>query len=92
MVFANENRCAGRSAPKINSKFLTIIISKHRAKTPRTKKEKEKENWGTAHPLTNAPRDCISRSAPLTLMNLFLLRGSAENFSLEKLEGKSHFF
>ena len=91
MVFARENRRAGRSPPLINSKIHTIIVPEHRAKTPRTE-EKEKENWGTAHPLTNAPRDCISRSAPLTLMNLFLLRGSADFFSLEKLEGKSHFF
>ena len=52
--------------PAINLEFPTIIIRKHHAKTPRTKKkEKEKkENWGTANPLPNAPRDCISRSAP----------------------------
>ena len=76
----------------INSKFPAIIISKHRAKTPRTEKKekKKKANWGTAHPPTNAPRDCISRSAPLTLMNLFLLRGSAD-FLFGKLEGKSHY-
>ena len=63
MVFARENRRAGRSPPLINSKIHTIIVPEHRAKTPRTE-EKEKENWGTAHPLTNALRDCISRSAP----------------------------
>ena len=51
-------------------------IPEHRTKTPRM----EKENRGTARPPTNAPRDCISRSAPLTLMNLFLLRGSAYFF------------
>ena len=45
--------------------------------------EKKKKNWSSCSPKR--------RSHPLTLMNLFLLRGSAENFSLEKLEGKSHF-
>ena len=56
--------------PVINLEFPAIIIRKHHAKTPRTKKEEKKkekekkENWGTAHPPTNALRDCISRSAP----------------------------
>ena len=75
MVFVGENRRAGRSTPVINSTFLAIIISKHRAKTPRTKKEKKekKKNWEQLLPITPFP--------PLTLMNLFLLRGSADFFN-----------
>ena len=79
MIFVDEIWRACRSAPLINSKFPAIIIPKHRAKTPRTNNNNEK-NCGTTHPPTNAPRDGISRSAPLTLMNLFLLRGSADFF------------
>ena len=41
MVFVGENQRAGRSPPLINLKFHTIIISKHRAKTPRTKKKEK---------------------------------------------------
>ena len=51
--------------PVINLEFPAIIIRKHHAKTPRTKKKEEKkESWGTAHPPTDALRDCINRSAP----------------------------
>ena len=108
MIFVDEIWRAGRSAPLINSKFPAIIISKHRAKTPRTKEEKK--NWEQLLPITPFP-------PPHSDEILFLLRGSAEffyttsaslpgrrslqeetmqgklrNFSLEKLEGKSHFF
>ena len=108
MIFVDEIWRVGRSAPLINSKFPAIIISKHRAKTPRTKKEKK--NWEQLLPITPFP-------PPHSDEILFLLRGSAEffyttsaslpgrrslqeetmqgklrNFSLEKLEGKSHFF
>ena len=34
---------AGRSPPLSTFKFQTIIISKHQAKTPRTKKEKKEK-------------------------------------------------
>ena len=70
MIFASQNRRAVRSAPLINSIFPAIIIPEHRAKTPRT--EKKKKNWSSCSPKR--------RSHPLTLMNLFLLRGSAEFF------------
>ena len=52
---------------------------------PRKDEGEGEEKLGAAPPHYAVP-------SPLTLMNLFLLRGSAENFSLEKLEGKSHFF
>ena len=68
MIFASQNRRAVRSAPLINSIFPAIIIPEHRAKTPRTEKEKKK-NWSSCSPKR--------RSHPLTLMNLFLLHGCA---------------
>ena len=71
MIFASQNRRAVRSAPLINSIFPAIIIPEHRAKTPRTEKEKKK-NWSSCSPKR--------RSHPLTLMTLFLLRGSADFF------------
>ena len=71
MIFVDEIWRAGRSAPLINSKFPAIIISKHRAKTPRTKKEKK--NWEQLLPITPFP-------PPHSDEILFLLRGSAEFF------------
>ena len=65
----------------INSKFPAIIISKHRAKTPRTE---EKKNWEQLIPITPFP--------PLTLMNLFLLRGSAEIFHWKNSKENRTFF
>ena len=65
-LLANENgyaRCRAKErlrerglfgAPLINSKFPAIIISKHRAKTPRTK-EKEEKNWEQLLPKTPFP-------------------------------------
>ena len=71
MIFVDEIWRACRSAPLINSKFPAIIISKHRAKTPRTKKEKK--NWEQLLPITPFP-------PPHSDEILFLLRGSAEFF------------
>ena len=53
MVFVGQNRRAGRSAPPTNSTFPAIIIPEHRAKTPRT--EKEKKNWEQLLPITPFP-------------------------------------
>ena len=96
MVFVDENRRAGRSPSQINLKNHTIIYLEHRTKTPRMKeKEKKKENLGTAHPPhqraqgLHKPFGTPHSDEPLSFARL---RGSAENFSLEKLEGKSHFF
>ena len=75
MIFVDEIWRAGRSAPLINSTFPAIIISKHRAKTPRTK---EKKNWEQLLPITPFP-------PPHSDEILFLLRGSADLFPNQSL-------